>query len=141
MTTLFDSTRSRQISRQFGRGVLSSLPSYPETHSAADEAWYIQDCARREAEAEAERRARRIAHEPDPSFILRIKDRSYSVQPLHTPEVRLYSLTKSDGTTYHVHEDEHGIACDCPDYVWKREGLDPQGCKHVRALVSPGCFA
>jgi hypothetical protein len=136
--TLFDSAHVVKPA-SFGRGILRSTPTHRNEVSEADREWYVQDCARREAEAE--RRARRIAHEPDPSFVVRIKDRAYSVQPIHTPEVRLYSLTKSDGRTYHVHEDEHGIACDCPDYVWKREGLDPQGCKHVRALVGAGCFA
>ena len=51
MAILFGSTRPRQISRQFGRGVLRTLPAYHETPTAADEAWYVQDQARRDEEA------------------------------------------------------------------------------------------
>lgn len=24
--------------------------------------------------------------------------------------------------------------CDCGNYEWKRAGVDPQGCKHVKAI-------
>ncbi len=28
--------------------------------------------------------------------------------------------------------------CDCPDYIFRRDGLDPSGCKHIKALVGSG---
>ena len=28
--------------------------------------------------------------------------------------------------------------CDCPDFTFKREGIDPEGCKHIKALVACG---
>jgi hypothetical protein len=49
-----------------------------------------------------------------------------------------YSLKKGDGTAYQVTKGEWGPCCDCPDWCYKREGLDPNGCKHVRALKHYG---
>lgn len=51
---------------------------------------------------------------------------------------KAWRLRKADGTTYHVAVMDHGIECECPDFVFRREGIDPEGCKHCKALVAVG---
>ena len=52
--------------------------------------------------------------------------------------LKAFRLRKSDGTTYFVAKTEHGPTCDCPDFTFHRDGLDPAGCKHVKALAAVG---
>ena len=51
---------------------------------------------------------------------------------------RAFRLRKPDGTLYDVAQTPYGPECDCPDFVFRRDGLDPDGCKHVQALVACG---
>jgi hypothetical protein len=51
---------------------------------------------------------------------------------------RAYRLTKGNGVTYDVAQTSFGLQCDCPDFIFRRDGIDPDGCKHVRALVDSG---
>jgi hypothetical protein len=52
---------------------------------------------------------------------------------------RAWSLRKlGTDERHHVVETMHGAECDCPDFVFRRDGLDPAGCKHVRALRATG---
>ncbi|WP_205678806.1 hypothetical protein [Aquisphaera insulae] len=70
-----------------------------------------------------------------------INGSAYQVRPLVVEEpgvVRAFRLRKFDGTEYDVVQAETGIACECPDFVFHRAGIDPGGCKHVKALVSCG---
>jgi hypothetical protein len=53
-------------------------------------------------------------------------------------EVRAFRLNKPDGTLYDVAQTRYGPRCDCPDFVFRRDGIDPTGCKHVKALVAEG---
>jgi hypothetical protein len=65
----------------------------------------------------------------------------YSVRPLRSDPFlaqRAFQLTKPDGSIYDVAQTHHGATCDCPDFIYRRDGLDPAGCKHVRALVACG---
>jgi hypothetical protein len=55
--------------------------------------------------------------------------------------LRCWRLRKADGTTYNAAVTEHGPVCDCPDFVMRREGIDPRGCKHIKALVASGLMA
>ncbi|MHC5540140.1 hypothetical protein ACYOEI_18120, partial [Singulisphaera rosea] len=32
----------------------------------------------------------------------------------------------------------HGCECTCADFVFNRDGKDPEGCKHIRALTVHG---
>jgi hypothetical protein len=90
----------------------------------------------------AERRPRRAAGAAEGIGLdLRIRGTTYGVD--HVPCApdaarRLYRLRKPDGTWYDVVQTEYGPECDCPDFVYRRAGLDPAGCKHVRALVAFG---
>ena len=51
---------------------------------------------------------------------------------------RAYRLTKGDGVAYDVAQTSFGLQCDCPDFIFRRDGIDPDGCKHVRALIDSG---
>jgi hypothetical protein len=45
---------------------------------------------------------------------------------------------EADGTIYLLARRPHGAECDCPDFVFHRDGLDPAGCKHIKALAACG---
>jgi hypothetical protein len=49
-----------------------------------------------------------------------------------------WRLSKPDGTTYDVGRTGQGCTCDCPDFAFRRDGLEPEGCKHVKALMTVG---
>ena len=51
---------------------------------------------------------------------------------------KAYRLRKPDGTAYDVALTGHGLTCDCPDFLFHRDGLDPGGCKHIKAMVAYG---
>jgi hypothetical protein len=66
-----------------------------------------------------------------------IRREAYSVRPIRpeTSDVcRAWRLRKVDGTTYTVADTIDGTTCDCGDQVWRHEGKDATGCKHVRSL-------
>ena len=81
---------------------------------------------------------------PAPStcrLIIEIGDTAYRVRPIPAPAFghrRAYRLRKGDGTAYDVADTLHGATCDCGDQVFRREGLDALGCKHIRALREVG---
>jgi hypothetical protein len=52
--------------------------------------------------------------------------------------LRAYRLSKADGTTYDVAQTVHGLTCECPDFIFHRDGIDPDGCKHIKAMVAYG---
>jgi hypothetical protein len=56
---------------------------------------------------------------------------------------RAYRLTKqaADGAVYDLAEDQDGAVGDCPDFVYRREGLDAAGCKHIRAARACGLLS
>ncbi len=39
---------------------------------------------------------------------------------------------------YDVAQTIHGPTCDCPDFIFRRDGLDPRGCLHIRAMRAVG---
>jgi hypothetical protein len=70
-----------------------------------------------------------------------INGTAYHVRPLpaEPPTIlKAFQLRKFDGTEYDLCQTQEGISCDCPDYTFHREGVDPEGCKHVKALVACG---
>jgi hypothetical protein len=90
---------------------------------------------KRSPQAAARGRAR-LSH-----LFLTIRDTVYLVDRIAcdpSTETRAFRLSKRDGTLYDVAETIFGPECDCPDFVYRRDGLDPDGCKHVRALVDHG---
>ncbi len=74
-------------------------------------------------------------------LFLRISGVCYGLSRLDRPRLAVlegWRLTKADGTAYDVARTEHGCSCDCPDFAWRRDGVEPDGCKHIRALIRVG---
>ncbi len=80
------------------------------------------------------RTARKAGAMREPRLFLSIRDHWYQVERLTHARERSYRLSKDDGLRYDVTETAYGASCDCPDFIFRRDGLDPEGCKHVRAL-------
>lgn len=51
-----------------------------------------------------------------------------------------YRLRECDGTTDEVARTEFGLTCDGSDFLFQRNRIDPDGCKHIRAMVAYGRF-
>jgi hypothetical protein len=88
----------------------------------------------------ARRRPARPAHGTC-RLTLTINGTAYSLRPNPADSfaaLKAFRLRKADGTVYDVAETVHGLECDCPDFVFHRDGTDPDGCKHVKALVACG---
>lgn len=73
-------------------------------------------------------------------LFLRISGVCYGLERITpAPAVfRGWRLRKVDGTCYDVGQDQHGITCTCPDFAFRRDGLEPEGCKHIKALKTVG---
>jgi hypothetical protein len=70
-----------------------------------------------------------------------INGTAYDVHPIDadgSAAARAFRLRKFDGTEYDVAQAPQGLSCDCPDFTFHREGIDPEGCKHIKALVACG---
>ena len=68
---------------------------------------------------------------------LHINGIAYAVRPIAcdpAAALKAIRLRKADGTIYHIALTEHGPICDCPDFTFSREGIDPAGCKHILRL-------
>lgn len=93
-------------------------------------------------------RNQRQSHHPKEQhashLLLTIDETLYAVRPLPSEPAtaeRAFRLVKLDGVSYHVAETASGAHCDCPDFIFRREGIDPLGCKHIRALVAQGLIS
>jgi hypothetical protein len=74
------------------------------------------------------------------SLTLKINGVPYRVRKLD-PEFgrhRAFRLTKRDGDFHDVIDGLYGAECTCGDFVFRRDGLDPTGCKHVKACRACG---
>jgi hypothetical protein len=74
---------------------------------------------------------------------LRIIGTVYTVRPIPADAfaaLKAFRLRKDDGTVYDVAQTVHGLECDCPDFIFHRDGIDADGCKHLKALVACGLF-
>jgi hypothetical protein len=69
---------------------------------------------------------------------LTINGTHYSVRPNVGAACVAFRLKKADGTVYDVARTLHGLTCDCPDFLMRRDGIDPAGCKHIKAMVACG---
>lgn len=75
---------------------------------------------------------------------LHINGTAYTVRPIPcdpAAAVRAFRLRKSDGTTYDVARAAFGTVCDCPDFEFHRDGIDPAGCKHIKAMTACGLLS
>ncbi len=69
---------------------------------------------------------------------------AYRVRPIRVDRqaaTKAYRLAKPDGTVYTIAETQHGLECTCPDWTFNRDGRDPAGCKHIKAMVAVGLLA
>jgi hypothetical protein len=67
-------------------------------------------------------------------LVLTINGTTYAVKPIAADPsvaIRAFRLRKADGTVYDVAQAVHGLTCDCPDFIFNRDGIDPDGCKDV----------
>ncbi len=68
----------------------------------------------------------------------------FSVRPIQSEDdqihraFRLRRLPLQSGVIFDVAETVHGATCDCPDFVFRRDGPDPRGCLHIRAMRAVG---
>jgi hypothetical protein len=72
---------------------------------------------------------------------LAINGTTYNVRPNRGASElvsKAFRLRKADGTIYDVAATAHGVACDCPDYLFNRQDKDVNGCKHVKAMKACG---
>ncbi len=71
---------------------------------------------------------------------LRIDGTAYRVRPLPADfgGTRAFRLTKAGGEAHDVSRGLHGDECTCGDFVFRRDGIDPKGCKHIRAARALG---
>jgi len=87
------------------------------------------------------RRSETAGRKGSSRLLLVIDQTVYSVLPLDCDSwaaTRAFRLNKVDGTLYDVAQTRYGPQCDCPDFIFRRDGIDPTGCKHVKALVAQG---
>jgi hypothetical protein len=71
---------------------------------------------------------------------LTINGQHYAVRPIVAQDdniSRAFRLGRK-GVIYDVAQTVHGPICDCPDFIFRRDGLDPHGCLHIRAMVAVG---
>jgi SWIM zinc finger len=71
---------------------------------------------------------------------LRINGVPYKVRKLDAEfgRVRAFRLTKTDGQFHDVIDGLYGPSCSCGDFVFRRDGIDPRGCKHILAARAVG---
>lgn len=78
------------------------------------------------------------------SLCIAIDHQAYAITPIRAEDpdiIRAFRLEKKggDSATYDVAEHAlHGLRCDCADWTFRRDGLDPNGCNHVIACVRMG---
>jgi hypothetical protein len=72
---------------------------------------------------------------------LRINGQNYKVVPIRDQDfgaIRAFRLTKPDGEFHDVSHQVYGHDCSCGDFVFRRDGIDESGCKHIKAAVAVG---
>src|SRR5215469_16247579 len=77
----------------------------------------------------------------DCRLTIAINGNDYRVHPIPSEAycaLKAYRLKKPDGTAYDVAQTVDGLTCDCRDFIFHRDGIDPEGCKHVKAMVACG---
>jgi hypothetical protein len=80
------------------------------------------------------------------SMTLRINGAAYGVRRVACPDrptaLECFALRKAGSAeTHHVSRHADGCCCTCGDFIYRREHLDPRGCKHIKSLVAFGFLA
>ena len=74
---------------------------------------------------------------------LTINNVNYDVRPIAPGDdsvLKAFRLTR-DGHVYDIALNSYGPTCDCPDFIFRRDGLDPEGCLHIRAMIAVGILS
>ena len=89
-----------------------------------------------------------MSDEPDNGDLCRltltINAVHFSGRPITTEDAnvkrafRLRKQPRRSDVIFDVAETVHGAICDCPDFEFRRDGLDPRGCLHVWAMKAVG---
>jgi hypothetical protein len=71
--------------------------------------------------------------------VIEIQGTSYGVEvipaPAYGPFSRAVRLSKvGTDKVYDVADAPNGATCDCADFIFRRDGKDPHGCKHIKRL-------
>jgi hypothetical protein len=72
---------------------------------------------------------------------IRINGERYKVAPIRDEcfgTIRAFRFTKPDGDFHDVSHQVYGHDCSCGDFVFRRDGIDESGCKHIKAAVAVG---
>jgi hypothetical protein len=67
--------------------------------------------------------------------------RSFDLEPVladSSAAIKAFRLRKENDNVYDVILTTHRLQCDCPDFLFHRDGLDAAGCKHIKSLVACG---
>lgn len=64
--------------------------------------------------------------------------RPVAIAPEATEIIRAWHLSKPDSPGYYVADTIHGATCECASFVFRHEGKDDEGCKHIIALRELG---
>jgi len=73
-------------------------------------------------------------HKPKPdSPYYTVQLRKYEAVKAQTPDGKIHNVTIPTDTVYSVTLTQDGPVCDCPDFIMRRDGSDPHGCKHIAA--------
>jgi len=68
----------------------------------------------------------------------------FCVRPIRSEDDQIHRAFRlrrkpfQSGIIFDVAETVQGATCDCPDFVFRREGLDPRVCLHIRAMRAVG---
>lgn len=69
-----------------------------------------------------------------PTLLLLIQGQLYGLTRLPQGCVSAaWKLSKLGGESYTVHRDQHGVACTCGDFLFRRANKGSE-CKHIAAL-------
>src|SRR3954447_7403286 len=71
---------------------------------------------------------------------LTINGLHYAVRPIVSQDdavSRAFRLSRNEDV-FDVARTVHGVVCDCYDFIFRRDGLDPRGCLHIRAMLAVG---
>jgi hypothetical protein len=85
------------------------------------------------------------AEAPAAALTLTIGGTPYAVRRVACPAaaaLECFAVRKAGAAeTHHVSRHADGCRCTCGDFVYRREHLDPKGCKHIRAMVAVGLLS
>lgn len=74
---------------------------------------------------------------------LTINGLHYGVRPINSQDdaiSRAFRLSRKE-SIFDVALTKYGAVCDCPDFIFRRDGRDARGCLHIRAMFAVGLLS